>query len=82
MTRVPVLSSAIAEIGYDESTHLLEVMFPGRGATPPQVWSYQPVDVRIYEELMSPGAAIGSLFAVLVKRNPLIVATRVEDSAA
>ena len=49
MRRVPVTSSNIAEIGYDEASSTLEVLFlNGR------LYQYFDVPAQIHQELMKP----------------------------
>lgn len=58
MTREPVSSSSLAEIGYDSSTQTMEVCFKSG-----RIYQYFDVPQVIYDELMtaeSPGGYLNS----------------------
>ncbi len=71
ITRYPVQSSMLAEVGYDEDTQTLEVQFKSR-KEPGPVWRYYGVPGWVFDELIS--AAIsksrGSFFTREVKNGP------------
>lgn len=62
MNRVPVVSSNVAEIGYDVVTNSLEVLFRN-GA----VYQYFNVPYAVYEGLLS-ASSVGRYFDVNVKK--------------
>lgn len=63
ITRTPVTSSDLAEVGYDAKTQTLEVLFHRGG-----VYRYFAVPPAVYEELMS-APSIGRYFAWHIKRG-------------
>ncbi|OJV34326.1 MAG: KTSC domain-containing protein [Bacteroidales bacterium 36-12] len=63
MKRIPVVSSNIASVGYDENEHILEIEFHHRA-----VYQYFDVPEKIYEELMS-SPSLGAYFMNEVKNK-------------
>lgn len=61
MQRRPVNSSAIASMGYDPTTNVLEIEFHETG-----VYRYFMVAPSVYEELAA-AASIGRVFQDLIK---------------
>ncbi len=61
--RIPVVSSNIASVGYDENEHILEIEFHHRA-----VYQYFDVPEKIYEELMS-SPSLGAYFMNEVKNK-------------
>lgn len=61
ITRKPVVSSNISEIGYDEETMTLEVKF-NKGA----VYRYEEVPSHVNDRLMTAGS-VGTYFAANIK---------------
>lgn len=73
ITRQKVISSTIAEVGYDMSSLVLEVQF-----TNGQVYRYDNVPPLIHQALME-AQSVGSYFAQTIKAQPnLYPFTRVE----
>lgn len=72
MTRTPVKSSQILEIGYDEKTLTLEVAFIKGG-----LYSYQPITSEAHKMLMS-AESVGSFFSKNIKGNEGIVCTKLK----
>ncbi len=70
MTRKPVQSSTIAEIGYDHDTLVLEIKFLKGG-----IYRYADVDFGTFNSLMS-AKSQGKFFLEFVKGK--FAATRVE----
>ena len=62
MNRTPVESSNLASVGYDESSHTLEVEFNHGG-----IYQYFDVPISVYQELMAAGSH-GQYFAQNVKK--------------
>ncbi len=62
MTRVPVTSSNIRSVGYDESTKTLEIEFNSGG-----VYQYFDVPSTIHAGLIA-ASSVGSYFDVNVKK--------------
>lgn len=65
ITRIPVVSSDLAEVGYDAQTQTLEVAFH-RGNS---VYRYYDVPQDVHTELMAT-PSIGRYFAHHIKRGP------------
>ncbi|RDZ61344.1 MULTISPECIES: KTSC domain-containing protein [Haloferax] len=63
MKRVPVSSSNLSSVGYDESTQLLEIEFNGG-----RVYQYFNVPQGIHQELMS-ASSHGKYFHRNIKDN-------------
>ena len=63
MNRVPVSSSSLRSVGYDEAASVLEVEFVDGG-----VYEYSNVPVRQHLSLMS-ASSIGSYFATNIKKG-------------
>lgn len=61
MKRVPVTSSNVAEIGYDENRQILEVLF-NNGS----LYQYFDVPRRVFDEILQSGS-IGQYLNSLVK---------------
>lgn len=61
MNRTPVNSTNIAEIGYDQSTMTLEIVFHHGGT-----YQYFDVPEVVYQELMS-ASSIGTFFHSNIK---------------
>jgi hypothetical protein len=64
ITRQPVSSSNIAEVGFDEPTQTLEVLFVGG-----RLYSYAHVPRAVFDALME-APSIGSYFATAIKSHP------------
>lgn len=64
INRVRVQSSAIAEIGYDHITMILEVAFHGGG-----IYQYFCVPAEVYHALLST-KSVGRLFDEKVRSGP------------
>lgn len=67
----PVKSSNIAELGYDEATFTLRVVFQ-RGKS---IWEYTPVSPEDYKALQE-AESIGAYFAKNIRNNTAITATK------
>lgn len=81
MERLAVKSSALAAVGYDDSTQTLEVEFKapeGREAT---VWRYFPVTRETYEAMLDESQSAGRILAS-IRNNSEIGGIRVEPSEA
>ena len=63
MRRQPVTSSNVAEVGYDENSRILEVLFMSGGT-----YQYFDVPPQIYGELMQ-SSSIGGYLNANVKGN-------------
>lgn len=63
MNRVPVSSSNLSSVGYDESNQVLEIEFNGG-----RVYQYFDVPKRIHQELMN-AASHGKYFHRNIKNN-------------
>ena len=63
MNRVPVSSSNLSSVGYDESNHILEIEFHGG-----RVYQYFDVPKRIHQELMNANSH-GKYFHRNIKDN-------------
>jgi hypothetical protein len=63
MNRVPVLSSNIAEVGYDAETKVLEIMF-NRGS----VYQYDDVPAFEYTNLVNANS-VGQYFNMMIKNQ-------------
>lgn len=74
MTRTPVESSNIAEIGYDPETRVLEILFRNG-----RIYTYNGVPRDEYQALMS-ADSIGSHFQTHIRPNYTGV-RRMEDTA-
>ncbi len=61
MERTPVRSSDLAEIGYDEKSEILEILFRRGG-----IWQYHEIPVEVYNELMN-AESHGSYFNFEIK---------------
>lgn len=61
MDRYPVESSNIAEVGYDEHTNVLEVMFKNGG-----VYQYEDVPMSVFQNLCD-SPSLGSFFHYNIK---------------
>jgi hypothetical protein len=61
MTREPVSSSNVAEVGYDENQRVLEVKFKNGG-----LYQYFEVPSRIYSDLLQ-AASVGKFLNANVK---------------
>lgn len=64
ITRVPVVSSDLAEVGYEGATQTLEVAFHRGG-----VYRYYDVPPDAYAELIA-APSIGRYFAAHIKHGP------------
>lgn len=62
MNRVPVVSSNVAEVGYDAATRTLEVAFNSGG-----VYQYFDVPSSVYQGLLS-ASSVGRYLDVNVKK--------------
>lgn len=51
MKRVPVTSTNVSEIGYDEERRILEIVFSSGG-----IYQYFEVPPQVYQELMNSGS--------------------------
>ena len=63
MERVPVESSSLVSVGYDDATHTLEVEFSYGG-----VYRYFVVPASVYAELMA-SDSIGRHFVEHIRNN-------------
>ena len=63
MNRIPVSSSNLASVGYDEMSHILEIEFRSGG-----VYQYSGVPRSEYEALMS-ASSLGSYFAANIRNR-------------
>lgn len=63
MNRIPVSSSNLRSVGYDEQTHTLEVQFTHGG-----IYQYSGVPASIYRNLMSAGSK-GSFFDRYIRKG-------------
>lgn len=66
MKRMPVTSSNVVSIGYEEETHTVEVEFKGMS-----VYQYQGVPPDVYESFMAAGSK-GSFVQRTLKRFPCV----------
>lgn len=82
MERVKVQSSALAEIGYDESIETLEVAFHPTKAGVVRVFQYSPVHRFIHEEMVAEGASIGTIFHRYVRSQSSVSAVEVTHEQA
>lgn len=73
MQRVKVVSSNIAEVGYDAETQTLEVAFKPNRAGIVSVWRYSPVPQAVYDGMLAEDASVGSIVSS-VKAAPGIAA--------
>ena len=71
MNRIPVQSSNILSVGYDNLTHVLEIEFRGGKAGPPKVYRYFEVPSYVYDDLLAGGfGSVGRYFReAVVKSN-------------
>ena len=61
LDRTPVVSSAIAAVGYDPETQTLEIEFTSGG-----VYQYQGVPSEVYEQFMN-GGSFGTFYQQHIK---------------
>lgn len=73
-------SSAIATIGYDESTQTLCLQYKTKNG-PGQAYGASPVTPQQYAELTTPGVSLGAAINAL-KSDPSVTFARIEDDAA
>jgi KTSC domain len=74
MTRELINSSAIASVGYNPASMLLEVEFKKSG----DVWQYAPVSLETYLTMKDAAHSAGRTFFANVRNNPAVVATKLE----
>ncbi|HXI43925.1 MAG TPA: KTSC domain-containing protein [Bryobacteraceae bacterium] len=63
MTTTKVKSSVIAEIGYDEETKQLEVVFANRAR-----WQYADVPLEVYEAFIA-ADSVGQFFGAKIRKK-------------
>ena len=63
---VPVSSSQIESIGYDEDTQQLRIAFINKRGGAPSLYEYDNVSPQLHEQLMT-APSIGSFFAATIK---------------
>ena len=76
MERKVIQSSALAEVGYDAETQVLEVLFPSRA-----LWRYYSVPKTTYEALLSAPSA-GQYFAGQIRANFRAERVHIEECQA
>jgi KTSC domain len=73
IARVPVTSSQIVSIGYDEAARKLHIEFKGYGGKPGPVYEYDGIDPATHEKLIGKGVeghSVGKTFGLLIKPLP------------
>lgn len=70
--RVPVNSSNIRSIGYDETRQVMEIEFWSRGAFPPPIYRFGFITKEQHETLMK-AESIGAHFNTVIKSNKAIL---------
>jgi hypothetical protein len=79
--RTAVVSSNVAEVGYDEHTQTLEVAYRANRSGVVAVWSYAPVSLEAWQAMMAPGESVGRHINA-IKAHPAIVGTKLADETA
>lgn len=67
MDRIPVDSRALAEIGYDAKTQILEAQFPNG-----EVYDYSPISQSVWDDiaaLIASGGSVGTYFMANVRNS-------------
>lgn len=71
MNRIPVTSSAVAAIGYDPASEVLEIEYKPNKLGIAAVWQYRPVPSGAYELMSDQTQSVGKLLGT-IKNDPSI----------
>lgn len=81
IARVPVQSSHVAEVGYDDDFQILEVAYKDANGEPTSVYQYAGVPRNEWARLWGEGASIGRIINE-IKRAPGVIGTKLAEVEA
>jgi hypothetical protein len=87
MERIDVASTNVKSVGYDAMKAVLEIEFVVTDGAPPAVYEYREITPtgelkEIFAALHDPDMSAGRVVHHRLKRNPMIIDSKIEDVAA